>query len=115
MEQEEEIVTVAIAVCKTWTASIFMAGDIGTAKQVAREFCRTVGFCLSIRPERFIYTGGEESGFCVTVIQYPKFQQPEHELWDVTVFIADLIRDRCCQRSYTIISTDRTLWSDDSL
>ena len=38
---------------------IFMAGDINIAKQVCREYCFQVGFCITIEPVDYIYTGGE--------------------------------------------------------
>ena len=43
---------------------IYMAGDLAQAKQVCREYCFEVGMCVHVEPVDFIYTGGEETGFC---------------------------------------------------
>lgn len=59
---------------------IFMAGDVSQAKLVCREYCYAVGLCVHIEPVDFIYTGGEEDGFKVGLINYPRFPISEPEL-----------------------------------
>lgn len=47
----------------TYTARIYMAGDIEQAKVFMRKECYppNEGLCVTIEPTTFIYTGGEES------------------------------------------------------
>lgn len=47
---------------KTWTASIYIAGDIATIKHVLREECMREGLCVTVEPIDYIYTGGAEAG-----------------------------------------------------
>lgn len=101
--REERVPTIRI--------EIFMAGDLAQAKQVLREYCREVGLCVTISPLDYIYTGGEESGFCVGLINYPRFPSNVEELHDHAAVIADRLRERLCQDSYSIIGLDETIWS----
>ena len=57
----------------TYWARIYMSGPIDVAKQIIRMECLAVGLCVTIEPTTFIYTGGEESGYVVGLIRYPRF------------------------------------------
>lgn len=60
-------------VSPTYWAHIYMSGPIEVAKQVIRQECMRAGWCVTIDPTTFIYTGGEEAGFVVGMINYPRF------------------------------------------
>lgn len=88
---------------------IFIAGDIVQAKQVCREFCFEVGQCVTVEPLDFIYTGGEESGVRVGLINYPRFPSSNEKLWDTATTLADRLLARMCQHSYSIVGIDKTV------
>ena len=90
--------------------SIYMAGDIGQAKQVCREFCFAEGFCVHIEPVDYIFTGGEETGFRVGIIHYPRFPSSELELMQRAEALADFLMKRLCQHSYSIVGPTKTVW-----
>lgn len=94
----------------TSRVDIFMAGDIAQAKQVCREFCFEVGFCVHIEPVDFIYTGGEEAGFKVGLIHYPRFPTTKEDLVFKAGQLADRLMERLCQHSYSIVGPDATTW-----
>lgn len=94
----------------TYTAQIYMAGDIQQAKHVCREFCQT-GLCVTIEPLDYIYTGGEESGFRVGLINYPRFPVSNGEIRNIAERLALTLRSRLFQHSYTIVFSDTTIWN----
>jgi hypothetical protein len=87
-----------------------MAGDITQAKQVCREYCWEVGLCVTIEPTTYIYTAGEEEGFRVRLINYPRFPNNYDGLRARAVALAARLAIKCCQRSYTIAGPDTTEW-----
>lgn len=89
---------------------IYMAGDSAQAKQVCREYCFAEGFCVHIEPVDFIYTGGEEAGFKVGIINYPRFPTTEGDLREKAGSLADLLMTRLCQHSYSIVGPSVTEW-----
>ena len=89
---------------------IFMAGDINQAKQVCREYCLVVGLCVTIELVDYIYTGGEETGFRIGLINYPRFPTNSLELYETTKNLAENLLERLCQHSYTIVGPDNTEW-----
>jgi hypothetical protein len=94
----------------TFWATIFMAGFVETAKQVCREYCFEVGLCVTVEPTLYIYTGGEESGFRVGLIDYPRFPKASDEILVHAEALADRLRARLCQHSYTIMIPAATIW-----
>lgn len=95
---------------ETYTLNLYMAGDIHQARQVCREYCMEVGLCVTVTPTTYIYTGGEEAGFIVGFINYPRFPASSGELWDTAMSLAKQLRNRLCQHSFTIVGPDNSEW-----
>jgi hypothetical protein len=72
---------------------IFIAGDIEQAKQVCREYCYQIGLCVTIEPVAYIYTGGEEAGVRIGLINYPRFPVDETELELRAMGLAEILKD----------------------
>lgn len=52
--------------------SIFIAGDFDEARDLCRAFCDEEGLCVTVTPTTYVYTGGEEDGVIVGLINYPR-------------------------------------------
>lgn len=91
-----------IRVASSCTFRIWIAGDFTTAQSAVRDFCYGEGACFAVSPVEYIYTGGQESGVCVTLIHYPRFPSSETELWMKARRLAEQLRVRLCQHSYSI-------------
>lgn len=94
----------------TFTAQIYMAGDIGHAKQIIRQFCSAVGLCVTVEPVDYIYTGGEESGFRVGFIDYPKFPAEPGSISSLAFQLANELRRNLGQHSFSIVTPTETTW-----
>jgi hypothetical protein len=94
----------------SYPISIFMAGDIAAATDYARQYCDENGLCVTITPTSYIYTSGQEAGFIVGLINYPRFPATPEELWATAETVAAYLRERLYQDSYTIQAPDKTVW-----
>lgn len=94
----------------TFTATIYMAGDISVAKQAIREDCMREGLCVTVMPCDYIYTAGQESGFAVGLLNYPRFPSAPEAILERAKWLLRLLMDRCCQRSGLIVTPTETLW-----
>jgi hypothetical protein len=94
----------------TFTAQIYIGGSLEQAKQVCREYCAEVGFCVTVEPVSFIYTGGEEVGVRVGMINYPRFPRTPHEIMGHAETLAERLRVRLCQGSFSIVTPTETLF-----
>lgn len=84
-----------------------MAGDVSAAKQACREYCMG-GLCVNFVETDYIYLGGEQTGFYVELINYPRFPSTPEDLWSRAKELSELLMNRCCQKSYTIMTPDVT-------
>jgi ferredoxin len=96
--------------CPSIPISIFMAGDIDAARQICREYCDEVGFCVTVTPTHYVYRDGEEAGFIVGLINYPRFPSHQAALAAHALAIADRLRVHLGQESYSIQYPDLTVW-----
>lgn len=93
----------------SYTIRIWIAGDYRDAVRAAREFAEE-GLCVAVTPVAYVYTGGMEDGVCVTLINYPRFPRPPHELHDTAKRLAGHLRERLFQDSYSIETPGLTEW-----
>lgn len=89
---------------------IFIAGDVEQAKQVCREFCFNAGLCVTVEPVSYIFTGGEEAGVRVGLINYPRFPSSFEDLSAKANGLAALLMERLFQQSYSIVGPSSTEW-----
>lgn len=88
-----------------------MAGDYLYAKDICQEMCNLIGFCVTVTKTVYVYTNGEEEGFIVGLINYPRFPLDRESLFDRAIMFAEKLRLALDQKSYSIQLPDRTVWN----
>lgn len=101
------------ATSSTYWVRIYIAGPIEVAKQVIRKQAKQQGMCVTIDPTDYIYSGGEEAGYVVQFISYPKFPKSQSDIWADALALANLLKDETGQDSYTMMDPLRTYWMTD--
>lgn len=94
----------------SYPISIFMAGDYARAVALCRDYCGANPFCVTVKASEYVYTGGQEAGFVVGIINYPRFPATPDALWEAAERIAAMLRVGLEQQSYSIQAPDRTVW-----
>ncbi len=94
---------------KTYWTKIYMAGDFEIAKEVCRAFVES-GLCVNIHVTDYIYTFGEQSGFIVELIQYPKFPDTEHNILNKATGLMEILLDKCHQKSCTVMTPQESYY-----
>ena len=94
----------------TYWAKIYLSGDINVIKQVCREYCKSVGLCLTVNETLFIYTGGEEYGVEIGLLNYPRFPDTNGKILSKAMEIGGLCRDKCFQHSFLVMTPEDTFW-----
>lgn len=99
-----------IVAVPSYPVSIFMAGAFDDAERICRAYCDESGFCVTVTPTNYIYTGGEEDGFIVGLINYPRFPREPEQIWARAEELAAMLCLNLEQQSYTIQAPDKTVW-----
>ena len=94
----------------TYQIKIYLSGPIEVAKQIIREHLMDRPLCVTIEPTTFIYTGGEESGYVVGLLNYPRFPTAPNELAVRAGILANLLLERTFQRSALLVTPEQTTW-----
>lgn len=92
----------------SYRVGLYLAGDIEVAKQVCREECFHEGLCVTIHPREYIYTGGQETGYVVELINYPRFPSTPEQIYARAKALALLLMECGCQWSALIMSSEQT-------
>jgi len=94
----------------TYWIKIYMSGPIEIAKQTLRSEALREGLCVTIEPTNYIYTGGEEAGFIVGLINYPRFPKTSEYILDrANTIMLQLLKDTY-QSSALLMTPDITRW-----
>lgn len=96
--------------CRTFHASIYVAGDFDDVRRLCKEFCAK-GLCVTVEKLHYCYTGGEESGVRVGLINYPRFPKSDEQIRETALDLAEFLRGRLYEDSFTVVFPDETVWS----
>lgn len=94
----------------SYPVSIFIAGRASDIEGQCRTYADEVGLCVTATPTTFIYTGGEEEGYIVGLINYPRFPSTAATIWAHAETLAAQLCIEADQQSYTIQAPDKTVW-----
>lgn len=93
---------------QTYWANIYIAGPKDIIKQVCREYCMQVGLCVTVKDVDYIYTGGEEQGVEIGLINYPRFPSKEPEIFSQAIELGHKLMEKACQKSFSITTPTET-------
>lgn len=102
--------TMTTKTAPTYQVRLYLSGPIEIAKQVCREECLREGLCVTIEPTTFIYTGGEEAGYVVGLINYPRFPVESVTIDIRARDLATKLLERTCQHSVLIVTPMVSEW-----
>ena len=94
----------------SFSIQIYIAGDLSIIKQECRKYCMEDGFCVTITPTDFIYTGGEESGVCIGIQNYPRFPSTKKELYEKAIRLANELITAAHQWTALVVAPEMTVW-----
>ena len=94
----------------TYWNKIYLSGPIDIIEQECRKYALEVGLCVTVDQTKFIYTGGEEFGACVGLINYPRFPSTRVALDEKAHDLAMRILKATAQNSVLIMNPESTRW-----
>ena len=94
----------------SYPVTIFMAGSYARAEAECRAYCDKAGLCVTVTPTMYVYTGGQEPGVAIGLINYGRFPSEPRAIWHQADELAKRLRVALGQQSYTIQAPDKTVW-----
>ena len=94
----------------TFSVTIYVAGDVPTARESLRRQCFEDGLCVTLTPSEFIYTAGMESGVAVGLVNYPRFPSTPEQIEARAIVVAQQLMVDLYQWSALVVTPTRTIW-----
>ncbi len=94
----------------TYVIRLYLSGPIEVAKQVLREHCLPGGLCVTIESTLFIFAGGEEAGFVVGLLNYPRFPVDNERLRAQAHEVMLLLLKATAQHSALMVTPEASTW-----
>lgn len=94
----------------TCWVKIYLSGPIEQAKQIMRQDCLREGLCVTVEPTTYIYTGGEEAGYVVGLINYPRFPTTQAALDRRAMHLMEILLAGTFQTSALMMTPEKTTW-----
>ena len=104
-----------ITSCDTFTATIYIGtshtghGILYKGRDICQKYCDAIGLCVSFTETTFIYTGGNEAGLIVGLMNYPRFPKREEEIRDTAITLAKLLKAEYDQKRCSVVFPDKTI------
>lgn len=99
-----------IETAPTYWVKLYLSGPIEQAKQILRRECLAEGLCVTVEPTTFIYTGGEESGYVVGLVNYPRFPSYPASIRERAMQLASMLLAETYQHSALVMDPISTEW-----
>jgi len=96
----------SLQTCDPYPVSIFIAGDYNGAEAICREYCDQVGLCVTLTKTLYVYTGGQEPGIIVGLINYPRFPKTSVDILLLAEDLGKKLLQDLNQQSFTIQGLD---------
>lgn len=94
----------------TYVIRLYLSGPIEVAKQAIRSECLREGLCVTVEPTTFIYTGGEEAGYVVGLLNYPRFPTTPEALRARACELMQTLLLATHQHSALMVTPESTVW-----
>lgn len=95
-------------IADTHTLRIFISGPISVIEQICRQACLQDPICVTVEPTKFIYTGGEEAGAVIGLLNYPRFPRSAEEINIRAKSLAIKLLEGTHQRNALIVTNEKT-------
>lgn len=94
----------------SFSVRIYIAGDRHDAERICREFCFEVGHCVTVQDAQYIYTGGQEAGVVVGLINYPRYPKDATQIQSDAEALGRRLMEGLSQHSFSVETPTETIW-----
>ena len=76
---------------------------------LVQDYVDKQGLGVTITPTNFYYTGGNEEGVAIGLINYPRFPSSNDDIKKIAMELGSQLMDACDQFRISIVMSDKTI------
>ena len=80
--------------------------SVSEVEHICGKFCDEIGLCVTVTPTTFVYTGGDEPGAIVGLINYPRFPKSQSEIRVEALKLASILATKLGQKRLSVVFPD---------
>jgi hypothetical protein len=84
------------------------------AKEILQEYCNEISYCVTLKQTEFIYKNGNEIGFEIGLINYPRFPATSEEITKKALDIANIFKNEFNQLKVSMVCSDKTYMIEEN-
>lgn len=94
-------------IAKSYPISLFVTGN--SIESACRRYCDKKGLCVTITGTNYVFKGGNEYGYVIGLINYPRFTKTPAELMRIALDLGEFLIKECNPNgSFTMQTPDGT-------
>lgn len=108
--------TILLKSCETRTATIYVGRKLANGvimpiekiTDVVQRAVDDLSWCVTVTETTYVYTGGNEPGVAIGIINYPRFPEDENALYSKANCLAIMLAEECGQCRISAVMGDTT-------
>jgi hypothetical protein len=90
---------------------LFVTGDPIEIEQACQDYCDSIGLCVTVTKTNYIFKGGNEEGFIIGLINYPRFPKTMLDLFLIAEDLGKHLIETCNpEGSFTLQDNEKTFF-----
>ena len=85
------------------------------AKDILQQYCNENPLCVTLKQIEYIYKDGNEIGFEIGLINYPRFPSTLETITNKAIEIANIFREKFNQFKVSVICNDKTYMIEEEI
>ena len=103
---------------RTHTATIYLGiKNIDNNKEceksdiysIIQSYVDKIGLCVTITPLKYFYTNGNENGFAIGLINYPRFPEKRKDIEKKALELASILKTTAKQMRVSVVFPGKTI------
>lgn len=107
---------IEISTVDTYNANIFVGTKDSGISYISSDiydycqrYCNEVRLCVNVKMTQFVYVGGQETGFEIGLINYPRFPKSKQEIQKLALDLAIELKALYNQKRVSVVFSDKTI------
>jgi hypothetical protein len=84
------------------------------AQEILQKYCNEISYCVTLKQIEFIYKNGNEIGFEIGLINYPRFPATSEEITQKSLDLAKIFRKEFNQYKVSVVCSDKTYMIEEN-
>jgi hypothetical protein len=84
------------------------------AKEICQKYCDEFPLCVTLKQNEYIYKNGNEVGFEIGLINYPRFPATNDQITQKALDLGKIFKNKFNQYKVSVVCSDKTYMIEEN-